>query len=403
MTRSTALISSAWSQLGRPAGGDYPIPTEARRSILVAHPSAELYGSDRVLLESVEAMVGQGWRVVVALPGGGPLVPELTVRGAEVKLAPFPVIRKSALRPAGFVRFLVSVVTSIGSSARLIRRFGSDGVYVNTITIPTWLVLGRLLGRRVTCHVHEAEGSAPAWVRSLISLPLLFAQHILVNSQYSLRVLLAAVPQLRSRATVVYNGVPGPSQLAPPRAQLDRPTRLLFLGRLSPRKGPQVALAALKLLRARGVDVRLDLLGAVFSGYEWFEAELRAFVAAAGLDDSVSFLGFDADVWPHVQASDIVLVPSVVDEPFGNTAVEALLAGRPLVVSATSGLKEAAAGYAAVQAVEPDRADLLAAAVERIIAGWPELSAQALQDAVVASDRHSVRRYSQQIVEALTD
>ena len=370
--------------------------------MLVAHPSAELYGSDRVLLESVTGMVRRGWRVVVTVPATGPLVAELTARGAEVELCPAPVLRKSALRPRAFVRFVLEVARSVPPGCRLIARTRADLVFVNTITIPTWLVLGRLMRRRVACHVHEAEGSAAPLLRRLVSLPLILAQQIIVNSDFSLDVLATAVPQLRRRATVVYNGIPGPASPERAREDLQPPVRLLFVGRLSPRKGPQVALAAAELLHRAGRPVRLDLLGAVFPGYEWFEDELRSSVAAAGLEDSVRFVGFDASVWPHLDDADIVVVPSVADEPFGNTAVEALMAARPLVVSSTSGLREASAGYASAQLVQPDRPDLLAEAVLNIVDEWSHFRAAAWTDAEVARNRHCTTRYQQEVVRVLS-
>jgi glycosyltransferase involved in cell wall biosynthesis len=376
---------------------------DRQRSILVAHPSADLYGSDRVLLESVDGMVADGWQVVVTLPSPGPLVAELTSRGARVELCPAPVLRKSALRPREFGRFVLELAACVIPECRLILRSGADAVYVNTITIPTWLVLGRLLRRRVVCHVHEAEGSAAKPIRLLISLPLLFAQQLIVNSHFSLDVLISALPLLGRRATVVYNGVPGPETSSPARRELTDPVRILFLGRLSPRKGPQVAIAALQQLHARGVRARLDLLGAVFGGYEWFEAELREAVAAAGLDAFVHFVGFDPDVWPHIAAADLVVVPSVVDEPFGNTAVEAVLGARPLVASATSGLTEAAAGYASAQLVPPDRPDRLADAVARVIADWDAFRTAAQTDARLARERHSVLRYQHEVAQVLID
>ncbi|HYP44797.1 MAG TPA: glycosyltransferase family 4 protein [Propionibacteriaceae bacterium] len=367
------------------------------RTVLVAHPSAELYGSDRVLLESVSGLLAAGWQVVATVPRPGPLVDELVARGAGVEICPTPVLRKSALRPAGLVRFALEVAASVAPACRLLARTGAEAVYVNTVTVPTWMLWGRVLRRRVLCHVHEAEGSASPLLRRLLALPLLLAHQVLVNSTFSLDVLGSAIPTLRRRATVIYNGVPGPSAPTPARAVLTPPIRLLFVGRLSPRKGPQVAVAAAAELQRRGVEVHLHLLGAVFSGYEWFEAQLRQAVAAAGLVDAVRFLGFDADVWPHLGASDIVVVPSVLDEPFGNTAVEAMLAARPLVVSATSGLREAAQGYPSAVFVTPDQPEALAEAVLDVVANWPVYREQALADSARARARHSVERYRSEV------
>ena len=98
-----------------------------------------------------------------------------------------------------------------------------------------------------------------------------------------------------------------------------------------------------------------------------------------------------------VADSDIVLVPSTVDEPFGNTAVEAMLAQRPLVVSRTSGLREAAAGYANARFVTPDDPAALADAVEEIIAAWPKVRETIAADRELAIRRHDPALYRRAI------
>ena len=73
-------------------------------TVLLTHPTADLYGSDRVFMESVSALVAVHPRVVVALPVRGPLVAELTRRGAQVEICETPVLRKSMLSLRGFGR-----------------------------------------------------------------------------------------------------------------------------------------------------------------------------------------------------------------------------------------------------------------------------------------------------------
>lgn len=357
-------------------------------SVLVAHPSAELYGSDRVLLESVSGLIADGRPVVVALPGPGPLEDALVERGAGVVHCPTPVLRKSALTPLGLVRLAGQAIGGIGAARRLV--VGHRLVYVNTLTIPLWLVAARLAAVPVVCHVHEAEQSAAGLLRRGLYAPLLLANRLIVNSEFSRAVIADTWPLLAKRSVVLYNGVPGPSSVELPRAD-PSPVRLLFLGRLSPRKGPQVAIQAAALLRDRGVDVRLAVLGAVFDGYEWFADQLRA--QADELSLEVEWLGFEPSIWERVADSDIVLVPSTVDEPFGNTAVEAMLAQRPLVVSKTSGLREAAAGYRSARFVTPDDPQALADAVEDLLANWPDVRDNISTDRELAISRHDPARY----------
>jgi Glycosyltransferase len=357
-------------------------------SVLVAHPSAELYGSDRVLLESVSGLIEDGREVVVALPGAGPLADELVARGAQVVHCPTPVLRKSALSPLGLVGLAAAAVRSLGPARRLIA--GRRLVYVNTLTIPLWLVAGRLAGVPVICHVHEAEQSAAPLVRRGLYAPLLLASRLIVNSRFSSQVIAETWPGLARRTVVVYNGVPGPDAVELPRTD-PTPVRLLFLGRLSPRKGPQVAIEAAALLRERGVEVRLALLGAVFEGYEWFADQLHQ--QADDLGVAVEWLGFQPSIWERVAQSDVVLVPSTVDEPFGNTAVEAMLAQRPLVVSQTSGLREAAAGYRNARFVPADDPAALAEAVVELLAEWSQVRETISADRELAIRRHDPARY----------
>ncbi|MGY1630919.1 glycosyltransferase [Geodermatophilus sp. SYSU D01186] len=371
-----------------------------RPSLLVVHPGAELYGADRVLLESATAL-SSAFDVTVALPCPGPLVAELEARGVRVELCPMPVLRNSALRPRGALRLLADAVRGVVPALRLLRRHGEAGVYVNTLTLPSWPLLARLAGRRSICHVHEAERSAPRLLRRGMALCPVLADHVVANSRFTLEVLAEVAPRVRRRSTVVLNAVRGPALAAPARADVDGPLRLLFVGRLSPRKGPQVAVATLQELLVRGVDARLTVVGAVFEGYEWFEDELRRSVSAAGLDDRVEFLGFRSDVWPHLAAADVVLVPSVQEESFGNTAVEAVLAARPLVVSAHSGLREAAAGYASAQAVEPGDAVEWADAVARVAKDWAVFREAAQADAAAARRRSAPERFARELVAAV--
>jgi glycosyltransferase involved in cell wall biosynthesis len=280
----------------------------------------------------------------------------------------------------------------------LLRRVRPDVLYVSTVTAPLWLVVGRMLGCRVVCHVHEGEASATRTLLRALNAPLFLAHRLLINSSFSRDVLARAYPGLAARSEVVYNSIPGPDRVEPARRSLDGGCRLLYVGRLSPRKGPDVALAALAVLRDRGVAATLDLVGAVFPGYEWFDAQLVRQVETAQLADVVRFHGFQRDVWPYAAAADVVLVPSTVDEPFGNTAVEAALAARPSVISDLAGLKEARFGLSAAVPVPPGDAEAIADAVQAVIANWADLRTRAAEDAGFAAARYSRKTYADSVL-----
>lgn len=362
-------------------------------AVLVAHPSPELYGSDRMLLESVEGLLAAGHRVVVSVPSQGPLLAELAALGAETAVIDVPVLRKSLLSPLGLLRFAAATLRALPPVFGLLRRVRPAAVYVNTVTVPLWFAAARLTGRPVLGHVHEAEESVPRPVRVALALPLLLARTVVVNSRAS-GAALDVVPGLRRKVRVLYNGVPGPTAELPPATG---GSRLVLVGRLSPRKGTDVAVRAVALLPA---NVTLDLAGSVFPGYEWYEAELRDLVAELGLADRVRFLGFVPSVWDAHAAGDVVLVPSRV-EPFGNTAVEGQLAGRPVVVSDTQGLVEIVEHGKTGLVVPPDDPAALAAALRTLLddpAYAAELAATGRDE---ARRRFDPARYRTEIAEAV--
>lgn len=367
----------------------------------MANPSADLYGSDRMMLETVRGLVGAGWDVVVAASQDGPLAAQLEQAGAQFVVAPVPVVRRSNLTPVGLLRLARDVVRGIGPLVGLVRRVRPDVIYVNTLTIPLWLAVGRTMRVRTVNHVHEAESSAAAVARYGLTLPTRLADLVVYNSEVTREVAASSGGRRARRTLVIHNGVAGPEAVTAPRGEVHGAPRLAYVGRLSPRKGVDVAVEAVAELRDRGLDASLALVGAVFPGYEWYEEQLHEQVRRSGLEECVHFHGFRDDVWGHLADADVVLMPSRGEESFGNTVVEAALSARPVVVSDHSGLREAADGRATAVLVATDDPAAVATAVEHLIDDWPRTRVQVARDADEAAVRFGTVRYRDEVVDAL--
>jgi hypothetical protein len=364
-------------------------------TVLVAHPSGDLYGADHQLLESVRGLVSAGWRVVVHLSEAGPLVERLEDAGASVETVAAPVLRKSLLTPRGLVRLLVGTTRVLPELLRRLRVERPDVVYVNTVTVPVWLLAARLSRRPALCHVHEAEEAR--WVSLALGAPLFLSRTVVVNSAATARNLLRVHPRLRDRMVLVYNGVPGPTTTVEPARPSPGRRRVLLVGRLSRRKGTDVAVEALAHLRGQGRDVQLELCGSVFRGYEWFEDRLRSRSSSPDLAGAVLFSGHTSPVWPALARSEIVVVPSRT-EPLGITAVEAQLAARPVIATTVQGLPEVVSDGETGLLVPPDDPPALAAAIARLLDD-PDLADRlAVAGRTAASTRFSPERYRTDIV-----
>jgi len=344
------------------------------RRLVIAHPSPDLYGSDRQLLRSIEAARADEWDVLLVLPRPGPLVELAQDSGAAVRVV---------------------------GARRLLRETGADLLYVNTVTIPWWLLAGRLAGTPSLSHVHEAEPDQHRVIALTLNAPLALAREIVANSGAAAEVITDAVPRLASRVTVVHNGVPGPEQPPTPREHTaGAPWHLAVIGRLSPRKGIDVALEAVAELVRRGHDVTLSVCGTVFPGYEWYEDELRRRADAPDLAGRVRLQGYVHPTWNELAACDVVLVPSRT-EPFGNTAVEGLLARRPVVASRVQGLIEVIRDDETGLLVEPGDPVALADGIERLLRDDVLRAAVATRGEADAHERFGTALYERRIADLL--
>jgi glycosyltransferase involved in cell wall biosynthesis len=378
-----------------------PVAGPVERTVLIANPSPDVYGADLQMLQSVRAMKARGWRVVVALPADGALVPRLQALEAEVVFVSFPVLRRANASIMALIRMLVSAARSVPRVRRLIRSVGAGVVYVNTVTLPWWLLAARLARTPSICHLHEAETEGTRLLRKVLMLPLRLASAVIVISRSAFDAMTDVAPGLRGRARLVYNGVPMPPKAADAVIH-DGSWRLLVVGRLSPRKAPDLALEAVARLRSAGRDVVLEVAGTTFEGYEWYEDQLRERANEPDLQSAVHWSGYCSPIWPVLARSDIVVAPSL-REPFGNAVVEAQMALRPVVATAAQGHLESIDDGESGLLVAPGDVAGMASAISRLMddRGLFDQLAQTAQQRAI--ERFSTQRYAQQVTELVDE
>lgn len=306
-------------------------PQSASPSILVVHPNCELYGSDRVLIETVAAIRAR-WpkaQLTILLPHPGVLMDHFAATEADVRAVNMWVPRRASLSRS--VRTLPRLVWQIFGARRMMRRY--DLTLINTVTPFPWLIASRVGSARVLIHVHEiltgherkVFGALLAWTRG---------HYVFIS-----RAVRDAFPEIANRAAdLVWNGVR--DFAVTPVPARDR-LRLALVGRFNAWKGQGLLLDALHLLspdeRAR---VQVRLVGSAFAGAEHYLEAICARVTDEALGDIVEIHDFDPRPDAQYAWADVVVVPSVKPEPFGLVAIEAMASGRCVIGADHGGLSE---------------------------------------------------------------
>jgi len=119
------------------------------------------------------------------------------------------------------------------------------------------------------------------------------------------------------------------------------PIRLLYAGFLAEHKGVHTAIDAMSILAERELrrEWSLSIVGA---GRPDYEERLRALVTKHGLEAHVHFQGrVQPDQMPGVlRKNDVLIFPSIYEEPFARIIQEAMLAGLAVVGTTTGGSDE---------------------------------------------------------------
>ncbi|MGN6607611.1 MAG: glycosyltransferase family 4 protein [Jatrophihabitans sp.] len=298
-------------------------------SILFIHPSDELYGADRMLLEFLAALpddvTPEVWLPQDLEHPQRPLCVELERTGVAVRHVDLPIVRRAYRRP----RALLSLVRRTFRLRRQLAGHRPDLVYCTTSAAFLCAAAARFAGvPDVVGHLQEI------WSRSdRMALGLLArACHRLIA--ISGPVAASAGPALSRRARVVANGTSDPKWF-PKIGERVGPLNLVVASRWNGWKGHRTLLAAWE--RA-GIDATLTIAGGPPLSGE--AVDVPAVVEGLTNRDSVRIIGEVADIGPLIDDADVVIVPSDRPEPFGLVAIEAFAHGRPVIASAAGGLVE---------------------------------------------------------------
>jgi glycogen synthase len=274
-----------------------------------------------------------------------------------------------------------------------VRRWGLPAV---AFVIDDWMDYGRFVDPWLKLFTGPRRGRLAPLGR-LTGLPASLdfggAATYVFASEYVRRHALAQ--GLRLPSTAIANPGIDPAFLDPA-PQRDWQWRLLYLGRIDPRKGVQTAVEAL----ARLPDAaRLDIVGG-WDAHE--ERRLRAVANELGVEDRVAFRGHregDALVEAYGDA-DAVVFPVVWEEPWGLVPLEAMGRGRPVVATGRGGSGEYLRDGENCLLFEAGDAGELAAALQRL-ADDPELRRRLREGGLATASRYTEPAFNEAVEDAL--
>lgn len=214
--------------------------------------------------------------------------------------------------------------------------------------------------------------------------------HYIANSTYTAATVRQALGAGDDQIDVVYSisGIGEQDALGPPRRNPRTPVRLLYLGRISPWKAPDIAVRVLGELRRSGVRATLTIAGDALFGEEQYRADLARLVSE---EPTATMIGHVDDVASLLKEHDVLLHCSVRPEPFGQVIVQSLAAGVPVVAPGQGGPSDLLQGSPVSTSYPIGDVAGMTTAVRRAIDHYPSLSLWAVSRALEFVDGKLVR------------
>ncbi|MEL6898484.1 MAG: glycosyltransferase, partial [Planctomycetota bacterium] len=219
-----------------------------------------------------------------------------------------------------------------------------------------------------------------AWIEYL---SLLNCQHLITVSN-SLRQMMLQQGFAENRVTTVHNGVPARR----PQRRRNVPTAssdwlLSMVALMRPRKGLEVAIDAIALLKERGLMVTLRCIGD-FETDEYKQGILRQ-IEARSVRDQIQLTGFVSDVPDAIAQTDAMILPSLFGEGLPMVVLESMAAGTPIIATDVEGTPEAVRHGVEGLLAKPQNAESLSDAIQQMVRG--DYDWQTMAEAAVTRHR----------------
>ena len=312
------------------------IPDMKGKTIAQILPRLDLGGVEQETIDTATAIISAGGRAIV-ISGGGRMVATLTRAGAEH--ITIPAGSKNPLRWTLIRRHI----------AEALKSHSVDLVHIRS-RAPAWIAMkvARQLNIPVLTTIH-GRYQAKNMAKKIYNGIMVKADRVIAISEYTAKIIQDQFPAAANKITVIHRGVDlevfDPKTVSNQRVinvadNLGIPDHvpvIMLPARPTPGKGMEIMIDALAMIN--DVPVMMFLVGAAGRNAK-FQQKLSTRIERHDLGGKVRLTPSCSDMPAAMLLADVVVMPSVMPEPFGRVAIEAQAMGRPVVAFDHGGTSE---------------------------------------------------------------
>jgi len=290
----------------------------------LSEANADWGGASRVLFTNIRLLDRDKIEPIVLLPSLGPITTLLD----ELNVRYLPWGRPH--EPHGLIEYIGNIINSM----RFYLREKIDILHVNHASLwrPAEALAARMLKIPVISHFHYVMSTTTPFTRKA-SLAIAVSEFVARSSMPT------NIPKQVIHNVVSLDRFAQAHDIRHILSVSDQEVMITFIGQIRDIKGVDLFIElAYKLADNK---VKFFLVGECRDPLQYEGSYLKSdLLKKISGNPHIIYLGYRGDIEDIYKSSDIIIIPSRLDEPFGLTAIEAGASGKPVVCSGAGGLPE---------------------------------------------------------------
>ena len=303
----------------------------AKKLISFSH-DGNLYGAQKSQVSLLKGLQAKGFDILLVVPNEGDLTSYAKQLDLNAKVLDYPY---PSSKPQRAIKFMFGYSSAAARIRNLVKQFDPEIIHCNTSACMTPAFALKESNAIKIWHLRESPPFnylMNRWIDNSCDLAIANCQD--TASSFNLL-------KVKNKLKVVHNGLniepPDNEQIRIAREEmelLDDEKSLIFAGNLLAHKDPGMLINVLDATK----NELPGLKGFIFGSGPLLDS-LENRISELGLESRIRLMGFKQNILPFVAASDVVLIPSLV-EPFPRIGLEAMALGKAIIASNVGGMAE---------------------------------------------------------------
>ena len=295
-------------------------------NVLVINASADMYGANRILLQLILALKPR--KILLVLPAEGLLTDFIKnnddYNHVEIKIVKtMPVVFRSMNIKHG-IQLMNNIYSFRKTIKKIKKNYSVNWAYVNTLSAFIVIKILQQLRFKILVHVHEILENNRLFTRSINHYSAKWADKIVAVSK-PVALNLSEVSNKENIVTVL-NGI---SDMYLPNVAKNNAVTVSLFGRIKPEKGIWFFLDVIAMLNESvWAKANFNIVGSPAPGGDHFLSKLQQDIEQHPAKKHIQFISFTPDIKTLLNSSDVIVVPSLMRDPFPTTILEAASAGK---------------------------------------------------------------------------